>query len=752
MFLALNTSIEPPRLMELTKGKKRVILEGTVLGQETIIQERSRFDVAVEAVYLNHNIIPVREKISATIYKNISDFEPGQRIRFPASLSAFKNFNNPGRYDYEAAMSLKGFSCRASISDGRYVVPMGKGDLDPLMKVMEAARRPVRKQITSNLSPVNRAVYRALILGETQGIDNDLRESFNVTGLGHVLSVSGMHVGLVALVSFAFFKFLFSRSYTLMLRTDIRKLSATATCLCVFAYTFIAGFQVSAKRAMIMAITYLLSIVIGREKDPWSTLALAAIIVLALDPNDLFDMSFQLSFMAVVGIFWLSQEIFRLMKATFDDLDRGKVLSRIYVYFSSLLVISLSAVIFLLPVTTYYFHRISVIAVPINLIVEPILGLWVLPVGLLSVALLPVSYTLSSLILKAGSCGLDCMMNIIEFWSRFSWASVWSVTPNTFEVALCYGIFLFSVLAFKKRAWAKKGLLFVLLITAVDVSYWIYETRFNPDLRVTYIDVGQGSAALIQLPGKERILIDGGGNLSGSFDTGRMVVAPFLFSRKIHRIDYIVLSHPHPDHLNGLRFIAGNFSPKEFWHNGQDADTPEFAELMKTIKKNGVKILLPEDLSGGREIAGARIELFHPAADDGSLYTGAAKGDTGMNNSSLVLKITFKGKSFLFPGDIEKKAETSVVSSAGARLKSDILLVPHHGSNSSSTGPFLHSVNPELSVISCGKGNSFGFPSDRVVQRLKEAGSEIIRIDESGALRISVKESGLRIKRFIEQD
>jgi competence protein ComEC len=749
-LLVQNTGIQEPKLMQLAQGHKKVILEGTILSPESYSEERSRFDLFVESAFIDQAVVSLNEKVTVTIYKNVVCFDPGQRIRFPASVKAFRNFNNPGRYDYEATMSLRGYSCAASVSDGRSIVPMGKGQTVTMLKTMESVRGPIRKFMVNNLSPVDQAVYRALILGEMQGIDNDLRESFNVTGLGHVLSVSGLHVGLVAVVCFALLRFLFSLSYALTLRIDIRKLTALITCFCVFAYTFIAGFQVSANRSMIMAITYLVSVVAGREKDPWSTLALAAIIVLSLDPNDLFNISFQLSFIAVIGIFWLSPYIYRFVKSKFDDLGRGSILSRVYIYFSSLLVIGFSAVIFSLPLTTYYFHRISIIAVPINLIIEPLLGLWILPVGLLSVVLLPISYPIACLLLRIGSYGLDGMMNIIWYWSQLNWASLWVVTPNFFEIALYYGAIFFLIFAFRQHAWAKISLIAILMIGVFDISYWIYETRFNPNLRVTFLDIGQGNSALIQFPGSKTLLLDGGGFASGAFDTGSMVVAPFLFRSKIHRIDYLVLSHPHPDHLNGLKFIAEHFDPQEFLYNGQKINAPEFVGLMDALKKNNVKILMPEDFSDEIEIDGAKVELLHPLMNVKTKDADLSKEDSDTNNNSLVLKISCNGKSFLFPGDIQSQGEAAVVSSAGTKLKSEILLVPHHGSKYSSTMPFLKAVNPKIAVISCGKENSFGFPNKETVQRLNEIGSEIIRIDESGAVRFEVSSEDLDIQKFIK--
>jgi competence protein ComEC len=741
--------IQNPRLLQLAEGHKKIVLDGTVLSPGNIAEERSKFDFMVESVLIDQTIVSLRERVTVTIYKNAMDFNPGQRIRFPASLKSFRNFNNPGRYDYEATMNLRGYSCAASVSDGRTIVLMGKEQTGFIVRAMESVRGPIRKLMINNLGTVDQAVYRALILGEMQGIDDDLRESFNITGLGHVLSVSGLHVGLVAVVSFALFRFLFSFSYAFTLRIDIRKLAALITSLCVFTYTFIAGFQVSANRSMIMAITYLFSIIVGKEKDAWSTLALAAIIVLSLDPNDLFNISFQLSFIAVIGIFWLSPYIYKLIKNKFNELERGHFLSRVYIYFSTLLVIGFSAVICSLPFTTYYFHRIQLLAIPINLIVEPILGLWILPIGLLSVVFLPVSYTLSCLVLKIGALGLDVMMNIIQFWSQFDWIAVWTVTPDMLEIVLYYCVIFFLIFTIRKQRWAQVGLVIALTIGICDVSFWIYDTRFNPNLRVTFLDVGQGNSAFIQFPRGKNLLLDSGGFTNNTFDTGRMIVAPFLFQAKIHRVDYFVLSHPHPDHLNGMKFIADHFNPKIFLYNGQKINAPEFTGLIDTLKKNNTEILLPEDLLKGIDINGVRVELLHPTLAVKAGEVDLPKEDDGTNNNSLVLKISYKENSFLFPGDIQIQGEEAVVTEAGPSLKSNVLLVPHHGSKFSSTMPFLKAVSPKIAIISCGKENSFGFPSLEALKRLGEIGSEILRIDECGAITIEVDSKGMKIERFL---
>lgn len=741
-ILLTLASDRPSELSSLTHEREKVIMEGTVLKPASTTRDRTRFELMAERLFIHGQVRKLGERVLVTVYNHTRDFSTGERIRFPARLRRFENFNNPGRYDYELSMRLRGISCAASVSDGKYVIPMGKGHLALPVAMMESFRKAVRDLFRWNLSAQNYALYRALILGERQGIDPKLREHFNIAGLGHILAVSGLHIGIIAWLAFLVSKRILSFSYSLTLKYDIRRIAAIVTCFTVIFYTWLAGFQVSGQRAMIMALTYLFSIVLGREKETWSTLALAALIVLALNPNALFSISFQLSFIAVTGILWLAPELHKRIPEPFARPGQMNIFHRLYIHITGLIVVTISATVFLLPVTSFYFHRVSIVSIAANLTVVPLMGIWVLPLGLLSATCIHLSPSLATFFLQMGAWGLRWMMDIIRFWSSFDWASFWVVTPNGFEIILFYSL-IFFLFFIRRRQWAKIGLLIAVIAVIADSSYWIYQTRFNSQFRVTFLDVGQGSATLIQFPGRQRMLIDGGGFPRGSFDVGRMVVGPTLFHSKILRIDYLVLTHPQSDHMNGLRFIAANFHPREFWHNGDMVETRSFKELIQILESKQTEIFLPANLSNGRDISGVRIDLLHPPP-------GRKAAGLGLNNNSLVIKLSYQGRSILFPGDIEMYGEKMVVSNAGPALRSDIMLAPHHGSKGSSTRQFLRMVRPEICVISSGRGNYFGFPHTQTLERLKEIGCKVIRINQKGAVQLSMGQDGFEISTFLE--
>ncbi|MBW1912731.1 MAG: ComEC family competence protein, partial [Deltaproteobacteria bacterium] len=369
-ILLTLASDRPSELSSLTHEREKVIMEGTVLKPASTTRDRTRFELMAERLFIHGQVRKLGERVLVTVYNHTRDFSTGERIRFPARLRRFENFNNPGRYDYELSMRLRGISCAASVSDGKYVIPMGKGHLALPVAIMESFRKAVRDLFRWNLSAQNYALYRALILGERQGIDPKLREHFNIAGLGHILAVSGLHIGIIAWLAFLVSKRILSFSYYLTLKYDI------------------------------MALTYLFSIVLGREKETWSTLALAALIVLALNPNALFSISFQLSFIAVTGILWLAPELHKRIPEPFARPGQMNIFHRLYIHITGLIVVTISATVFLLPVTSFYFHRVSIVSIAANLTVVPLMGIWVLPLGLLSAACIHLSPSLATFFLQ----------------------------------------------------------------------------------------------------------------------------------------------------------------------------------------------------------------------------------------------------------------------------------------------------------------------------------------------------------------
>jgi competence protein ComEC len=224
-------------------------------------------------------------------------------------------------------------------------------------------------------------------------------------------------------------------------------------------------------------------------------------------------------------------------------------------------------------------------------------------------------------------------------------------------------------------------------------------------------------------------------------DTGEMVIAPFLLRSKITRIDYLVLTHPQIDHMGGLRFIASHFKPREFWHNGEKAETHAYKELMETLRSAKVPAFSPGKWEEQRKIGEVMVRLLHPKGDDEELGLNP-------NDKSLVLKLDYQGKSFLLAGDLENAGEDKVVLREGSSLKSEVLLVPHHGSRTSCSSAFLEHVRPRLCVISAGAGNAFGFPSLEVLKRLEGTGCAVFRTDRDGAVEMTLSPEGCAVRTF----
>jgi competence protein ComEC len=266
--------------------------------------------------------------------------------------------------------------------------------------------------------------------------------------------------------------------------------------------------------------------------------------------------------------------------------------------------------------------------------------------------------------------------------------------------------------------------------------------RHSRDLRVTFLDIGQGDAAVIEAPGGRVMLIDGGGVRDGLFDTGARIVEPFLRARGIDRIDIVALSHPHPDHLNGLFRVIERFDVGAFWSSGDDGHNPEYRRLIASARDRGIGI--PEVVETA--LGGAAVVPLGPFESDptGRGERIGAPAGLSVNDASLVLRLAFAGRGVLFAGDLEADGEGELAGrrDVGQVVAADVLKVPHHGSRTSSSPELIAAVMPALAVISLGWRNQFHFPAPEVVARYAARGTRVLRTDRDGAIVVVISPAG----------
>ena len=304
-----------------------------------------------------------------------------------------------------------------------------------------------------------------------------------------------------------------------------------------------------------------------------------------------------------------------------------------------------------------------------------------------------------------------------------------------------------------KRYVPRQGVFrFALVLAAIAVAgilldsiYWSYQRFWSKSMRVTVIDVGHGSAGLVEIPGGEVLLIDGGGfSDNAAFDVGYRIVAPLLRRKKIRTVQTIILSHPDSDHLNGLIYISRYFHVVRILSNNEPAETRGYAQLMSVVREEGIEMpdfnRLPRSWSMGK----VEMELLYP-------FPGfMGKEETGLpgnrNNNSLVVRISFEGVSFLFPGDIMTAGERELVETSGGGLSSRVLVAPHHGRRSSNSRLFLEAVKPEIVVASTGWNNRFGALTPDVRERYESLAARILTTAEHGAVTFIIEGGRVRVK------
>jgi competence protein ComEC len=601
------------------------------------------------------------------------------------------------------------------------------GSLAVLERAPPSTLARVRARIHAGLAraiadPEARSIVAALVLGDEGGIPPSLRERYARAGASHLLAVSGMNLTLCALGALAVIRWLLLRIPPLAERWDVRRLAAPPAAAVAILYTLLTGAAPSAARACVMSCACFLGVLCGRSGDLVRPLALSALVLLVWQPLDLFRPSFQLSFAATIGIALCLE---RLPRARPSSLP-GRGLHGLRV----VAVTSVGATLLTAPIVAHHFHELSIIGLGTNLVAVPLSSLALMPLGFCGSLLELLHPSLGAPILALAGWLASLLNGICSLAAAPRFATV-GVGLGWLGALSLLGL---AAALLTTRRWLRALALAAALLPAVPLGVAALQQSLHPALRVTFLDVGQGDASVTRFPDGFTMLTDGGGNLMGG-DPGASQVVPFLRGAGVRRLDLVVASHPHPDHILGLSAVIDAFTVGELWVCWHEEHDPRLAALVGRAIARGVPVLPPRPLARG----GARLVPLWPEG-----YRGAC-ADPGFdgNDNSIVLRVEHGRGALILAGDIEAEAEGRLAAlRAPALLRAALLKVPHHGSATSSSDALLDAVSPRVAVISCGPENAFGFPAKEVLARYAARRVTVLRTDQLGAIEVELRASG----------
>jgi competence protein ComEC len=691
------------------------------------------------------------------------EFDPGTEFEIAIKFLKDRKRLNPGEQSKEYLY--------ANLLD---IYGSGHGRISLNSKIQEY-RYSLNRYIEKNFKKDSGAFIASLTTGQRADMDEELRDAFSKTGLAHILSISGTHFGLFSMFLFGIFSFLIKAlPYRILQRITIFLTPSQAAALfCLpfmFAYLGLSGASTPAVRSFIMIGLFMLGLIIGRKGFWLNSLAFAAFVLTLWEPEVIFTLSFQLSFLAVLFIgFSLG-----------NKKDEGKEDRKVQRFLKNGLLLTLSASIGTAPLVAYYFHYLSIISPISNLVVTPLVGFILIPLSIVSSFLFLITgHYMFTPIVSAIS---DVSISLVRLFSNIPFADIKIPAFPPIIALLFYAGFIFYFLSGRPEnadgnekpdnfkgmpkqvrhdGIVSKGLKNFILNRALNlihgsfqhiyrhfrgrkrytlmipfvpiIIYFSLSTFEKKNLAVTYLDVGQGDSSVIELTDGKTMVMDTG-------RTGRET-ASFLKYRGKKTIDALILSHVHSDHTGGLDYLIKRFKVKELWDNGRLIFPDTYLSDPSAKLWTGIKHrrLNRGDMIEGK---GYSIYVFHPYPE---FYTMYGNENVEADNDSLVLKIEGKNESFLFTGDIEEEAEEDILH-LGRWLKSDGIKVPHHGGKTSSYEPFFEAVSPDVAIISVGHDNTFGHPHQEMLNALQ--GVRIFRTDLDGAIKISESEKSLVIKTY----
>jgi competence protein ComEC len=595
-----------------------------------------------------------------------------------------------------------------------HVVQPGGGVLALIDRLRARLRAHIDDTFPDDIAPM----ARALVLGESDlSPDDDV--AMRQSGLSHLLAVSGMHLVLAVVSLVGGLKVLLARAERVAAGREVGRIAAALGVPLAWVYAEIAGGGGSTRRAAWMLTVAFVARALGRRADGvrafgWSLLAMAV-----LDPLAAFDVSFTLSAAATTGLLVFSTPLAALGARL---LPGAPGLARS-------VATSLAATLACAPLLARFAPTLPLGGVLANVVAVPVGEALALPLCLVHALLVPAPAAARGCALVA-SGALRIVRWIARTFAGMTALAIPVPSPTSWQLVFLVVGFVAWLLA--RPAWRSP------LLAAVAAATLLAEIGARRagaprgELRATFFDVGQGDAALVDLPDGSALLLDGGGLVGSPVDTGERVIAPALRLRRRDALSLAILSHPHPDHFTGLARGLRAISVDAFWDTGQgerEGVGGAYAEVLADLRARGVPIVRPAEFCGGHSLGGVRLDVLAPCPD--------SQFARSPNDNSIVLHLAFGRRAFLFVGDAEREEEGDLLKLPRERLRADVLKVGHHGSRTSSSPAFLAAVGAREMVVPVGPRNRFGHPHPVTMAALAASGARVWRTDHEGAVTIS---------------
>lgn len=632
----------------------------------------------------------------------------GDEIRVSAKLSPSQGYRNFGPPALEMYLKNQNIHNRAFTKSPMLIEKLRGGNRFSLLRIISIIRGSLQRKIEHHFSDPQLAslssqgaVVEALLLGERGRLDPEISNGLQHAGIFHLFAISGAHIAIISFLLFSFLRFL-------------RLPDRTNFILLIFlliSYALLVEGRPSVMRATIMALAFLVGRLIWRKANLLNTLSISAFIILVFNPAGLFFIGFQMTFAATLSIILFFPKVIPF-------------LPRLPLRISEMFALSLTAQLGVMPFVASSFNRIVFSSLILNIAAIPLVGL-TMAGGYIFLLFSMLSPFLAGICAKLIHFLVNGLIAVSHFLDPIPGLSFRIPDPPHF-VVLGYFVFL-GLMLIPAKFRLQKALLcacfavfFVLLVFHPFPSY-------SKNLKLTFIDVGQGDSILVEFPGTKKMLVDGGGTPEDVFDVGERIVSPLLWQKGIRKIDYLVLTHAHPDHMNGLKAVARNFRIKEFW----EAFSPENNRSYEVLRERlSDSTSLRRMFRGhGETIEGVKVEVLNPERAD-------PVAPKILNDQSLVLRVSFGKTAFFLAADIGNDAE-KIIANTPPSIRSDVLKSPHHGSDSSSSVEFLFAVDPRFVVLTVGKGNRYNLPDEEVVKRYQDIGARVLRTDRDGAVEFS---------------